>query len=64
MRNCLNCYYRSWIGLTHWCCHPAIEKRIKKPHARCIEHVYYDDKGGDFIGKTSFEEMHKIANDA
>lgn len=60
-RSCLNCYYRSWIGLDHWCCHPYIKRRIKKPAAKCIEHIYYDDKGHDKIAKTKIDEMKGFA---
>lgn len=55
--SCLDCYYRSWIGLDHWCCHPAIKRKIKKPQAKCAEHIYYDAKGRDKVAKLKIDEM-------
>lgn len=55
--SCLDCYYRSWIGLEHWCCHPGINLKIKKPRAKCNNHIPYDDKG---LKKEKKIDIHKV----
>lgn len=58
-RSCLDCYYHSFVGRENWCCHPGIKRRIKRPNARCAEHIVYDEKNAQNQQKIKVAEMLK-----